>query len=170
MGVLKGLGGLLIVAAGVWSGAIPVLRLRRQQRTLEVLSAALLLLQAELRSSLAPLAALFSSVADGAEGVVGRFFRQLSLDIQAEPLSSPLHLMRRRLPLLGLEPRESAILLELGNALGCYDLESQLRLLEAVRERLRQAELRCGKRILSEGRGWSALGICTGLALAIVLV
>ena len=131
---------------------------------------ALELLRAELRSSLAPLPVLFGTVAESTEGNTSAFFGQMASDMQTQPLATPLQLMRRNLPLLGLESRENAILLELGNALGCYDLESQLRMLDAAQARLHQAAERCGRQILGEGRGWGALGFCTGLALASVLV
>ncbi len=167
---MKLLGGLLIVLAAGWTGAGPVLRLRRRQQVLEALALALELLRAELRSSLAPLPELFAAVAGASDGPAAAFFHQLALDMQAQPLTTPLQLMRRRMPMLGLEPRESAILLELGNALGCYDLESQLRLLDAAQLRLQQAAAHCGRQMLGEGRSWGALGLCTGLALAIVLV
>lgn len=168
--MMKLLGGALIVLAAGWTGLEPVLRLRRRQRVLDSLSLAMELLRAELRSSLAPLPELFAAAARSMEGVTSSFFQQLAQDMRERPLATPMQLMRARLPILGLEPWECAILLELGNALGCYDLESQLRLLDAAQLRLQQAAEHCGKQILGEGRSWGTLGICTGLALAIVLV
>ena len=170
MVTMKLIGALMIVLAGAWSGASPVLRLRRRQRVLESLVAAMVLLRAELCSSLTPLPALFEKLAERTEGAVSDFFRRMARDMQSEPLASPLQLMRRHLPVLGQEPRENAVMLELGNALGCYDLESQLRMVDAAQTRLEQAAAYCNKRILGEGRSWGTLGICTGLALAIVLV
>ncbi len=167
---MKLFGGLLIILAAGWTGAAPVWRLRARERILESLALAMELLRAELRSSLAPLPELFASVARASGGIVASFFGQVAESMLREPMAAPLTLIRRALPMLRLPDRDAAILLELGTALGCYDLDSQLRMLDSAQSRLQQEALHCSKRVLGEGRGWGALGLCTGLALAIVLV
>lgn len=168
--MLKLLGGALIVAAAGWTGGAPVLRLRRQMKVLEELDGALVMMRAELTSHLTPLPDLFKKLELSGSGICAALFGAISADMLSKPEATPLQLMRTHLPMLQLEPRENAFLLELANALGSYDLESQQRMLDATQARLQQALVRCGKRIESVGRSWSTLGVCTGLALAIVLV
>lgn len=168
--MLKLIGGLMIVLAAGWMGLAPAARLRRRQQLLEQLDGALGLMRAELTSSLTPLPDLFKKLALSFDGAAAQLFDQLSADMRSQPLSTPLHVMRKNLPALRLEPRENAILLELANALGCYDLESQQRVLDSAQARLRQAEERCCRQLATQAKSWGALGICTGLALAIVLV
>ena len=168
--MLKLIGGLMIVFASGWTGLAPAARLRRQLALLEQLDGALSLMRAELTSSLTPLPDLFKKLALSLDGAAAQLFDRLSRDMLSQPLSTPLHLMRKNLPPLRLEPRENAILLELANALGCYDLQSQQRMLDSAQARLRQAEERCRRQLDAQARSWAALGICTGLALAIVLV
>ncbi len=168
--MLRVLGSALIVLASGWCGLRPVLRLRRQLRTLEALEGMLSLLRAELSSRMTPLPELFRRLADSVQAPADALCASLASQMQAHPLAAPLQLMRQALPPMELEPRESAALLELANALGCYDLESQQRMVDLAQLRLRQAADRSRRRIAAEGRSWGALGICTGLALAIVLV
>lgn len=168
--MLKLLGGALIVAAAGWTGGAPVVSLRRRIRILEELDSLLTLMRAELTSCLTPLPEMFQKLEQASSGVCAALFRDIRAGMLATPSATPLHLMRIHLPALRLDARENAILLELANALGCYDLDSQQRMLDAAQLRLRQAADRCRKQMETEGRGWCALGVCTGLALAIVLV
>ena len=168
--MLKLLGGALIVAAAGWTGAAPVTRLRRRIRTLEELENALPVMRAELTSNLTPLPALFEKLSQTCAGGCATLFHSMAAALVAQPETSPVQQMRRHLPALKLEPREASILLELANALGCYDLESQQRMMDAAQARLHQAAERCRRQMEHEGRSWGTLGVCTGLALAIVLV
>lgn len=170
MGVLKLCGGLLIVLAAGWTGVMPAVRLRRRLRILEELEGSMHLMRAELTSNLTPLPELCKKLALASAGPVSGLYDTLCDGLRSQPLATPLHLMRTALPALALEPREAAILLELANALGCYDLESQQRMVDAAQVRLYQAAEYCRKRLAGESRGWGVMGLCTGLALAIVLI
>ena len=96
--MLKLIGGLMIVFASGWTGLAPAARLRRQLALLEQLDGALSLMRAELTSSLTPLPDLFKKLALSLDGVAAQLFDRLSRDMLSQPLSTPLHLMRKNLP------------------------------------------------------------------------
>ena len=61
-------------------------------------------------------------------------------------------------------------LLELFSGLGRYELSGENRLIQLSQHRLKAALERCEREKKPLAKGYAALGICTGIALVILMV
>ena len=128
-------------------------------------------MECELNYRLTPLPALCRQAAAEHKKTLGPLFEQLAaeLDAQVSPsveacLHSALH-KTKPIPRLAGE-----CLSELGCCLGKYTLEGQLMGLKAVRASCRQKYEELNNNKDARLRSYQALGLCTGAALAILLI
>jgi stage III sporulation protein AB len=146
-------------------------QVRQTQRQVDVLVDALGQLENELQYRLLPTARLLDLLATRTDGPVGRLFRRAADAMDRDPTLPALQAIRRSLD--GSEclgERGTETLLELAAALGRYDLEGQCRAIRAARARLAAQSAALEQDRAARCRTYGALGVCTGLAAAIVLV
>lgn len=116
-----------------------------------------------------PLPKIFRLISDHTDGEVHEVFGQVSDQMQAHKTMTPTEAMEETLTARKytcLVPR----LLELADKLGEYDLEAQIAGIDQVKSQaeLQMAELEQERS--QKGKVYESLGICAGLALAILLI
>ena len=169
--VIKLLGSVLIVVGCGGFGFIFSCLHRKEVRYMRSTLSALLFIECELQYRLSPLPELCKKTAQVCDGGISKLFIALAdeLDYQISPeAQSCMKAAVQRTKELPEQTRK--ILLSLGSALGCFDLEGQLKGLRAV-----QAEV---QRLLEQYtqnqdvrlRSYQTLCVCIGAALAILFV
>ena len=161
--------GLILLGAGGF-GIGKAARFYRQMRQLRSFSNALEILKCELNYTLLPLPELCRVTAERSERVCAGFLRDYArLLEQGSPrkMAAAACLESR---VLCLPEEAQTALLDLFSSMGRYALDGENRLLSRTQLRL-EAAIRTGE---AEKRpmvkGYAALGLCTGAALAILLM
>lgn len=169
--MLKWLGCILVIFGAGGFGIGKTVRFYRQLRQLNELLRALELLKCEMNYTLLPIAELCKLTAERLNGTTGDF-----LFCYAEALEQDMTRAKAAQTAVSetkglcLAPEAQMALLELFGNLGRYDLEGENRLLELTRKRLENSlrEWETEKKPLA--KGYAVLGICTGIALVILLI
>lgn len=143
----------------------------RQLIQLREFSAMLELLSCELNYTLLPAGELCRQTSTRATGTAARFLAAYAGALEQDrlPPAAAREALNQTRGLL-LPNDASLALLELFGALGRYDLDGENRLLALTQQRIRQALQRCETEKRPLARGYAALGLCTGAALAILLL
>ena len=158
--MLRLVGGGLLAAAGAMLGNEKHREMRRAQRTLEQLCAALGRAAAELTGLRTPMPQLFMKLEDCP------FFLLLSAGFGGEPLEK---LWRRAAEVQPIPERDRTALAGLGAVMGRYDAERQAAELELVRKQLSDSAKALEREISARGRHYAGLGAALGGMLAVVL-
>lgn len=129
------------------------------------------LLKCEMNYSLAPLPKLCAAVAKRTKGICSLFFQEYSR-LLAEGTPRTLAVQRilsdeRKYKL----PKDAQLaLLELFESLGAYELEGENQLLRVASQRLHSSAQRLELEKKPLAKSYAALGLCLGLALAILFI
>lgn len=170
MGV-KWMGAVLVtVGCGGFGFSIAAAH-RRQERMLRQLLRLMKYMEWELQFRLTALPELCQLAAKEADGVLKRIFSDLQRELSwqsAPEAGACMRLVLRRNP--DLPPKLRRILKHLGSMLGRFELQGQLQGLRAVQEEIRNELQDAGKDREQRLRSYQTLGLCAGLALAIILV
>ena len=161
--------GLILLGAGGF-GVGKAAKFYRQMRQLRSFSNALEILKCELNYTLLPLPELCRVTAERSERVCACVLREYArLLEQGSPRKMAAAACLENNALCLPEEAQTA-LLDLFSSMGRYDLDGENRLLSRTQLRL-EAAIRTGE---AEKRpmvkGYAALGLCTGAALAILLM
>ena len=168
---LTWIGAIFIVAGCTGCGFSAAAAGKREARILQELLTAVRFMESELQYKLSTLPDLCRHTGNVSAGVIREIFWNLAreLDWQAEPDAAGC--MVEALEKSHSLPQNVRLLfLQLGASLGQFDLSGQLKELEHVRascENALQASLENQEPRL---RSYRTLGICTGAALAILLL
>jgi len=160
--VVLGCGG---VGFGIANGC------RLEEKALRQLLGSLDYMQCELQYRLTPLPELCRKVSAASEGMLRQVFLGLAVALEDRITPDVEHCMElalgqvRQLPGLA-----GQVLGRLGRTLGRFDLEGQLRGLEAAREEARGKLEELAKDRAVRLRTYQTLGLCAGAALAILLI
>lgn len=168
---IKWFGAMLIVSGCGAVGFVIAAAYRREEKELRQLSGALDYMACELQYRLTPLPDLCGQAAEECQGSVGRILKDLQEELKLQSLPDVECCVRAALSREGDYPQRICRAFQiLGTSLGRFDLEGQLKGLEAVRNYCRREleELSCGRD--ARLRSYQTLGICTGAALAILLI
>lgn len=171
--MIRLLGAILVTVGGAASGLGLAWQVKRTQRQLGGLITAVEQLQNELQFRLLPVGQLFAVLGRTAEGEVGRLFQLAADKMAADPALAALQAVQRamdELPALSLGQEGRQTLLELASSLGRYDLEGQCRAIALAQRRLTMQYDRLCAEKSGRCRSYGVLGVCTGLALAIILI
>ena len=165
------IGGILVILGCGGFGIRMAAAHRREEAALRELIGALDLMECELQYHLTPLPELCRQAAGECRGNLRRVLQQLSEELNAQIAPDVESCMLSALAQgwdLPAAVREQ--LLNLGRSMGRFDLEGQLKGLEAVRGICRQklTELNENKEVRL--RSYQTLGFCAGVALAILLI
>lgn len=129
-------------------------------------------MKAEIEFRLTPLGEIYAQIGEGE----AHFLRGIFLKMKAAQLQSPGRpagvTMRRILQNCGTNiPKEGkCILMELFDVLGRQDVMAQIRALDYAEKRTQMALETIEKEKTNRCRTYRTIGICAGLALAVILV
>ena len=154
------LGGCLLVLAGALLGYEQKSELRRRQRCLEQLSAALGRMECELVELCTPAPRLFEKLEDCP------FFLLVSAGFGGEPLE---RLWCRAAEVQPIPERDKQTLKELGATVGRYDAQRQAGEIALARRKLGESAAAIGREISERGRHYMGLGAAMGAILAVIL-
>lgn len=160
----------IIVACGSvgWSMAAAH---RREEVALEQLVTALGYMDSELRQDLRPLPQLCRSTAQACSGIVSRIFDMLASELDKQIAPNAAVCMDVVLSTFPKIPKLTKQDMErLASCLGRFDLEGQLKGIEAVKLTCctELTQLRTDRD--TKLRNYQTLGLCTGTALAILFL
>ena len=169
--MLKIIGVSLILCGAGGFGVAKAMQFYRQLRQLRDCVSALEILKCELNYTLMPLPRICRETASRVKAPVAQL-----LSLYANKLDNELPRTKAAAQAIeetrGLTlPSDAQLaLLELLEGLGRYDLDGENRLLQMTTHRLNAALERIEKEKKPLAKGYAALGLCTGLALVILLV
>ena len=160
------------MAGALWFGMGAVSGLRRRAQALEELHAALAWLEEELTFRLTPLPQLLERLGKDRQGEAGRFFQETATLLKSDP-EGGLHQSWRQAMVQHLEllhPEERQVLLEVGQTLGRYDVQTQRQALSRCTRRLAgfRDEARSEVRRLS--KVYAALSLAGGAMVILMLI
>lgn len=169
--ILKWIGAVLIVLGSGGFGFSLAAAHRREERNLQQLIFGLDYMQCELQYQLAPLPTLCRKTARQLSGVMQTLFLNLAEELEDQISPDAEHCMMVALYKTGEMPkrcREAAQYL--GKIMGRFDLEGQLKGLEAVRNQCQGwlDQLMSGREVRL--RNYQTLGLCAGAALVILFI
>ena len=144
---------------------------KREEFMLRQLLGVLDFMQCELQYRLTPLPDLCRQAATTRKGAVGIFFLCLGDELESQILPDVSSCVCTALKRCGTLPRKTVNALNLlGQTLGRFDLEGQIRAIESVRQYCRSEldAMACNRE--NRLRSYQTLGLCAGAALAILFV
>lgn len=168
---IKLLGAILVIAGCGGFGFRMAALHNRDERTLRELVGILDYIECELQYRLTPLPDLCRQGAAQSRGVLREIFIGLTqeLEDQISPnVEECVCTVLKRVK--GIPPSAALMLDMLGRSLGRFDVEGQLRALEAVRREARLCLEQLSHNKDAKIRSYQTLGLCAGAALAILFV
>lgn len=169
--ILKLIGAVFVITGCGGIGFRIAANHRLEERNLRQLIGALDYMECELQYRLTPLPELCRQASKEFPGLLGKVFEALSVEMEAQvspDLEICMSVAVTKIPKLLPLVREELLLL--GKSVGRFDMEGQLKGLEAVRQdcRRRLDALSYNRDIRL--RSYQTLGLCAGAALAILFV
>lgn len=168
---VKWMGAVLILTGCGGMGFAVAAASRREENLLRQLIAILDYMQCELQYHLTPLPELCQQAGVEAGGILGEVFGRISQNLNnqitadvSEAVSSAL----KEACSLPAKPAKAFSIL--GRTLGKFDLDGQIRGLEATRALCRRELEAMGVNRDNRLRSYQTLGLCAGAALAILFV
>ncbi len=168
--LIRLIGFLLVTGASAAAGLSMASGVRARVHALQGLQTALELAKNEICYQLTPLPELFCKLAEASAGKVRRFFQTAGIALGQRTCRSVPAAFSAAFSVTDWGTEERRVLSDLGAALGRYDLEGQQRALGLAASRVAGllSQLEADKR--ARCKSYGMLGICTGLAIAILLV
>lgn len=167
----KLIGAVLIIAVCGGFGYSMVAAHKREERALQQMLGALDYMQCELQYRLTPLPDLCRQAARQCGGCVQTLFTRLASELEDQISPDAAHCMTAALASSAHLPKRCREAAEsLGKTLGRFDVDGQIRGMEAVRQFCRRnlEELMNGRD--TRLRSYQTLGICAGAALVILFI
>lgn len=169
--IYKCVGAILVIAGCGGAGFSIAAAHRKEERTLRQLIAALDYMECELLYRLTPLPDLCRQAGQESKGTVGDVFLKLSMELENQFSPDVSSCMNAALSCGKPLPIHTMELFQLlGKSLGRFDLDGQLKGLEAVRESARKKLDQMLHNRDVRLRGYQTLGFCAGAALVILLI
>lgn len=119
-----------------------------------------------------PLSELFESVGKRTGGEIGDFFLGTGIQMAAvtgRPPQTAMKLQLEEYP-LALSKEEKAMLMEMGGALGRYDLGGQARALGLYRTRVDRLIETAEATRTQKSKAWMTASVCSGLMLILLML
>lgn len=166
----KWIGAVLIIAGcGGFGFTLAVLH-RREEGALRWVMRALDFMTSELHFHGTPLPELCRGAAEVCENSVGQVFSRLAGELEACQSPQVSVCMDSVLEETPLPEMTRQVLHQLGTSLGRFDLEGQMKGLEESRDLCRRQLEELTENRDSRLRNYQTLSLCTGAALAILLI
>jgi len=166
----KWIGAVLIIAGCGGFGFTLAALHRREEGTLRSIMRALDFMTSELHFHGTPLPELCRGVAEVCENAVGQVFFRLAEELEACQCPRVSVCMDAVLDEMSLPEITRQVLHQLGTSLGRFDLEGQMKGLEESRDMCRRQLEALAENRDSRLRNYQTLSLCTGAALAILLI
>lgn len=168
---IKWIGAVLVIVACGGLGFRLAAQHIRQEKTLRTLIGLLDYMECELQYRMTPLPELCKQTAAQGRGVLSKAFLFLSQELEDQISPDVERCMEAALFKAGEIPSHSMDALRLlGQSLGRFDLEGQLKGLEAVRQECRRNLEALTRNKEVRLRSYQTLGLCAGAAVAILLI
>ncbi len=169
--ICKWIGAAFIIVSCGGFGIVLAASHRREEGMLRQLCHILEYMSCELQYRLTPLPELCRQAGKDEKGEIRQVFRRLAEELEAQIAPDVDSCMRTVLSeLQNLPSKTLNVLYLLGNSLGRFDLDGQLKGLESVRgvcrKELDNLSLNRDNRL----RSYQTLGFCAGAALAILFI
>lgn len=169
--MIKIIGAILVIGGCGSVGAMICGAYRTEERVLKLLLSALDYMQCELQYRLMPLPDLCRRVGAASSGQIKSIFVSLASELEdqvspdVERCMDHVLCLRKDLP-----KRSRCVLEELGVSMGRFDLDGQIKGLEAARQACRRSleELTQNKAVRL--RNCQTLALCAGAAIAILFI
>ena len=169
--ILKLIGAAFVVVGCGGIGFRIAANHRFEEKNLRQLIGILDYMECELQYRMTPLPELSRQASKEFPGLLGSIFLALSLEMDAQNSTDLETCMRAVLEKTGkVPPLTRAELLLLGRTIGRFDMEGQLKGLEAVRQECRRQVEALSYNRETRLRSYQTLGLCAGAALAILFV
>jgi len=172
--MLKGAGIVMILLGSTGLGLTMAGELEKRIVELQQLQQLMMLLRSEIRYMHQPLPEAFLHLSGGAPQPFGNFFVQTAKDLQKRDGQTAGQIWTRNLQVflsgLHLNRKDIQDLQDLGNMLGCLDVEMQLNALDYYLEQLRCSAERAAETSRSRKKLYQYLGILGGAALVIFII
>ena len=164
------IGAILIVGSCTVCGFSIASAHRKEEHLLYQLIRILRMMESELRYRLTPLPDLCRTAADESKGIVHTVFKNLYHELSSQRLPDAGSCMAAALLKSGEIPAKiRRLFAQLGYTLGRFDLDGQLQGLQYVRKRCEELLESMRKNRNERLRSYQTLGICAGMALAIIM-
>ena len=167
--MLKILGLLCVVGSASAVGFGFAAGVRRQAEQLRALQTALGQMKSETAYRMTPLPELLSQVGADTDGAVGALFSRCALELRRRTSTVQFAMQTA----LGHTPGPQSVrraLLALSGALGKFDVDGQCRAIDLARSRVDEALEDVELASRARCRSYRTLGVCTGLAIAVILL
>ena len=171
--MLKVLAMVLIVASSSAVGFGFAANVRTQAQQLLQLTGALEYMKNEISYRLTPLPELFAMLAQQSDKAVGEFFGCCAQQMAQNPAASVQGIVcdaLQKTPQLTLSQTARQTLLELSMSLGKFDAAGQMSAITLAAGRFRQELQTLESRRRERCRSYETIGVCAGLALAVILL
>lgn len=169
--ITRWIGCLLIVSATSFCGFSHAIGYRREEKMLRELHRVIQNMECELSYQLSPLPELTEHGASFASGDLKELLLELSANLKQQQFpDAEACLCAAMEQNLAMPPCILELLHLLSRSLGRFDLPGQLRGFAEVQQQLAQEQHRLADNRDNRLRSYCILGICTGIALAILLI
>ena len=164
--------GIILVVTGCGSVGFRIAANHRyQEHLLQQLIGILDYMECELQYRLTPLPELCRQVVQEFQSPLRNIFNELALEMDTQITPDVKHCMSAALDKSKNVPTTvQQELILLGNSIGRFDLDGQLKGLEAVRQDCRRNLEILGNNQEARLRSYQTLGLCAGAALAILFI
>ena len=168
---IKWIGAILILTASGGFGFQIVATHLFEERTLRQLVRLLDYMSSELQYRLTPLPELCRKVATEGKGILSSVFLHLALELEDQITPDVHRCMQAAIAKVKPIPSITIHQLELlGQSLGRFDLQGQIKGLDAVRTSCRQALDGLNQNRENRLRSYQTLALCAGAALVILFI
>ena len=167
----KWIGAILIVASCSGCGFAIAAGKRREEKLICQLIRILQYMERELQYHLTPLPELCRMAAGETQGILNTVFMNLyrELNWQRQPdAGSCMYAAIQRSGEIPAKVRR--LLVQLGHTLGRFDLPGQLQGIQSIQKRCENTLRNIQKNRDEQLRSYQTLGLCAGVALAIILI
>ena len=144
--------------------------MRRQQAQTLALIDALLRIRHELQYRLTPLPEIFAALGGSRNREIAEFFSALLSSAQTCTVGYACRQALVQTRGLSLSSAARGTILSLFDSLGRYDLEGSVQALDLALSRLREEVKALQNSAAARCRTYLTLGVCTGLAAAVILI
>ena len=166
-------GASLVVLAASAAGFGFAKNVRLQCAQLDALSWALETMAGEMSARLTPLPEIFLLLGSGGQRDVSLFFKTAAMALTTPPgCTVPVAFKRGFAAAMNFRPGEQAVqaLYALSAGLGRFELERQLAAIEQAKAAVTRALLSLQAQKQVRTRCYGTIGVCAGLALAVILL
>ena len=168
--MIRLIGAAMIICGAGSFGIAKTLQFYRQQRHLRAFLNALEILKCELNYTLFPLPKLCRVTAERSERICAEFLRKYAAILEDGSCRSVAAREALSFVKICLPPDASMAIIVLFSTLGRYDLDGEENILNLTQHRLKSALERGETEKRPMAKGYALLGVCTGAAIAILLV